>query len=152
MMQAPQTENMRSLESANQPSSATENASIDPLDVLRILRKAGGAFFTQLSLHGQLAQVEWAEEKNRLAKLILFTLLGFACFLCVILLSVFLVLALSWETPYRIHSLLALIAFYALATGFAWRRFQKLSALSSESFAATREEIAVDIAMLKSKL
>ena len=122
------------------------------LRTVRLLRSAGGALLVQAALHGQLAQVEWEEEKRRLAKMLLITLLGLAFLVCVMLLVCVLVLALSWETAYRIPAMVALIAICALACALAWRRVCALSALSSQSFAATREEIAADIALLKSKL
>jgi uncharacterized membrane protein YqjE len=103
-------------------------------------------------LHGQLAQVEWGEEKNRLLKMLVGALLGFACLLCVMLSLGALTLALCWETVYRIPVAAVLVALYGLGTGFAWRRFVALSALSGQSFAATRLELAADLALLRSKL
>jgi uncharacterized membrane protein YqjE len=122
------------------------------LTALRLLRSAGGALFAQAALHGQLARVEWAEEKRRLGQMLIVTLLGFVCLLGAMLLVTALVLALSWETAYRIPVLIALIAVHVLGTAIAWRRFQALSALGCRAFAATREELAADIALLKSKL
>jgi len=44
------------------------------------------------------------------------------------------------------------VGFYGLGAGFAWRRFAALAALGSQSFAATRAELAADLALLRSKL
>jgi len=63
-----------------------------------------------------------------------------------------LVLAFGWDTEYRIPIALALVAIYGLATALAWRRFRALSAQSSQAFAATREELAADLAVLRSNL
>lgn len=131
---------------------SSDATAIHPLTALRLLLSAGGALFAQAALHGQLARVEWAEEKRRLEQMLMVTLLGFACLLGAMLLVTALVLALSWETAYRIPALIALIAVHALGTAIAWRRFQALSALGSRTFAATREELAADITLLKSKL
>ena len=122
------------------------------LEALRIMRSAGGALIVQAGLHAQLARVEWAEEKIRLLKMLLLTLLGFACVLCVMLLTGALLLALSWNTPYRVEVALLLLAVYALGALVAWRRFQVLSQRSSQAFAATREEIAADIALIRSRV
>jgi len=122
------------------------------LEALRIMRSAGGALIVQAGLHAQLARVEWAEEKIRLLKMLLLTLLGFACVLCFMLLTGALLLALCWDTPYRIAAVLALIAVYALGALVAWRRFQLLSQRSGRAFGATREEIAADIALMRSRL
>lgn len=120
--------------------------------LLRLLRSAGRALLAQTALHGQLARVEWAEERNRLLQMLLATLLGFACALTLLLLCSTLVLVLSWATPYRIPALLGLLLVHGLGCVIAWRRFQALAARSSESFAATRAELAADIALLKSRL
>ena len=79
-------------------------------------------------------------------------LLGFAGLLCVMLAAGALVLAFSWDTPYRIAAAIALLAAYGLVAGFAWIRLKALSAQGSQAFTATREELAADIALLKSNL
>ena len=43
-------------------------------------------------------------------------------------------------------------AIYAAGAFFALQRFKSLAALSSQAFAATRKEIAADIALIKSRL
>jgi uncharacterized membrane protein YqjE len=124
----------------------------NPLDALRMLHSAGGALFTQATLYGQLAKVEWAEEKGRLFQMLALVLLAFACLLCTMLLVGILVLVFSWDTPYRTPAALALIAAYVSAIGIAWYRLKILTARSSQVFAATRAELAADIALLRSKL
>jgi uncharacterized membrane protein YqjE len=152
MMQTPPTESITSEDSLDPLPSEENSGSIDPFKILRILCNAGGDVFKQAALHGQLAQIEWAEEKNRLFKLGLFAALSFVSFLFVMLFGSLLALALSWDTPYRLHTLLMIMVFYMLLTVVAWRRFKRLSALGSKRFAATREEISLDLKMLKSHL
>jgi len=129
-----------------------DSTAINAMRAIRTLRSAGGALFDQVALHGQLAQVEWGEEKNRLLRMLAGAALGFACLLCVMLSLGVLALALCWETVYRIPSAALLVALYGLGIGFAWRRFAALSALGGQSFAATRVELAADLALLRSKL
>ena len=62
-------------------------SSINPLQVLSVIRSASSALLAQTMLHAQLAQLEWEEEKQRLAKMVMFTLMGFACFLCLALMN-----------------------------------------------------------------
>lgn len=133
-------------------SQATEAAKFSLLDIIRILRSAGGPLFAQTALHAALARVEWAEEKRRLLRMLLFALLGFAFLLCTLLFAGVLVLAVSWETDFRIPALMLLVALFGLGVHLAWKRFQLLSAQGEQAFAATREEIAADIALLRSKL
>jgi uncharacterized membrane protein YqjE len=125
---------------------------INALGAIRKLRSAGGALLDQLALHGQLAQVEWAQEKNRLLKMLVGAVLGFACLLCVMLSLGALVVALCWDTGYRIPAVAALAALYGLGAGLAWRRFAVLSKHGNQSFAASRAELVADLALLRSKL
>ncbi|MES3008432.1 MAG: phage holin family protein [Pseudomonadota bacterium] len=127
-------------------------AAMDALHILRILRKAGGALLVQGSLHGQLIQLEWAQEKDRLHKMLLLTLLGVSALLCAMLAFGALVLLLSWDMPYRIHVLVALTLVYAGITTYCWWQFQRLAAASARAFAATRAELEADLAMLRESL
>jgi uncharacterized membrane protein YqjE len=131
---------------------APQSASISPLDVVRILRSAGSSLLTQASLHGQLARVEWAAEKKRISGLLFAALIAGIGVLCTLLMTGVLVLAFSWDTPYRIPAAVSLILFYAACAGFAWMRFKSLSGRGREAFAGTREEIAADVAMIRSRL
>lgn len=127
-------------------------AGMKPMDIMRIVRSAGGALLAQAALHGQLARVEWEEEKNRLLGMLIVTLAGFSCLLCLMLFGSAFILAISWETGYRIPVVLILLAVYTLGIILAGLRFRTLAAQGEQTFAATREEIAVDIALIRSKL
>jgi len=129
-----------------------EAGSLNPLQLLAVLRSAGGALAAQASLHAQLAQVEWEEEKQRLCKMLIFTLVGFACFLCFLLFAGVLAIAVSWNTPYRLPVLISLVIGHAAVLIWVAFRLKALAALSHESFAATRAEIAADLALIKSAL
>ena len=129
-----------------------EGAGLSLFKLLCLLHSAGHALLAQTALHGQLARVEWAEERNRLLHMLLTTLFGFACALTLLLLCNTLVLVLSWDTPYRIPTLLGLLLVHGLGFAVACHRFRLLAARSCESFAAIREELAADLALLKSRL
>lgn len=131
------------------PLPTTVSAGVDPLDVVRIVRLAGGALFDQARLHGQLAGIEWQENKNRLLKMVAAALLGFACLLCALLFAGGLALAATWETAYRVPALAALVITFSCGAFAAWHRFQAWSALADQSFAASREELAADAALLR---
>lgn len=119
---------------------------------IRLVRSGISALFAQGALHAQLIQVEWEEEKSRLLRMLLAILLGTVCLLlCLIALSA-MVLILSWDTPYRIHSMMALIVFYTIGAIGAWLRFQALADLGGEAFADSRLEIATDFELIRSKL
>lgn len=133
------------------PPSADSNK-FNPLDVVRLMRSAGSAIFAQASLHSQLARVEWAEEKTRLMNMAVAALSGFVFLLCFMIFIGVLVIAFTWETQFRIAGISIMTAIYAAGAFFAWQRFNTLAALSGQAFAATREEIAADIALIKSRL
>lgn len=134
------------------PVDAPTETGISLFAALRLFRSAGSALFAQAALHEQLARVEWREEKSRLLQMLIVILLGFAFLLCGLLVTSGALLAWSWTTPYRLAVVLGLIAFFVVAIAIAWHRVKVLSARSSQTFAATREELAADIALIKSHL
>ena len=133
----------------NSLNASQEAGAINPLQALTMLRSASGALVAQATLHMQLALVEWEEEKQRLSQMLIFMLMGFALFLCLLLFIGAFVLTLSWGTPFRLPVFVALIVCYALASLWAGFRVKALAALSRNTFAATRAEIAADIALIK---
>ena len=124
----------------------------NPLSMFRLFRSAGSALFAQIALHGKLANVEWAEEKNRLLRLAIATILGLISALCLLLLVSMVVIALSWNTPYQLVVIAAVLLIYVILLVVAIRLVKQQLALGKFSFAATREEIAADLALLKAKL
>ncbi|RZA09852.1 MAG: hypothetical protein EOO68_00320 [Moraxellaceae bacterium] len=120
--------------------------------MLNIIRSASGAFLAQATLHAELAQVEWEEEKQRLFQMVVFTFFAFTCFMCLLIVVSAFAIALSWYTPYRIPVFVGLIFLYASALVWGVLRLKALAALSSNSFSATKAEIAADIELIKSVL
>ena len=121
-------------------------------DTVRLVRSGISALFAQGALHAQLLQVEWEEEKVRLLHMLLALLFGTVCLLlCLISLGA-MVLILNWDTPYRIHSMIALIVFYSAGAVGAWLRFQRLSDLGGHAFSDTRLEIGADFDLIRSRL
>ena len=131
---------------------ASESVFAESLDVIRLMRSAGGALSAQAALHGQLARVEWEEEKSRLLQIAAMMLIAYMCALCMMIFLGVLVLALSWDTAYRIHACVGILVVYAIVIAIVVHRLQTLFARSRYAFAATREELAADIALIKSKL
>ncbi len=134
------------------PEPSRAAAGIGLLEAVRNLHSAGGALLVQALLHGQLARVEWEEEKHRLLQLLLASLFGFACLLCLLLFAGGVVLVVCWETAYRIPAALCLILLYGFGVAAAWRRIQACSVLGERAFAASLEEFSADAALLKSHL
>lgn len=117
--------------------------------LLRALRLAGRPALAHAALHGQLVQLEWMQEKQRLLQLLLVTLLGFACVLIFLGLLSTLVLLLSWDTSYRLAALLVLLFAHALGFMLAGWRMHVLLARGSASFTGICEELSADIDLLR---
>lgn len=131
---------------------APDSASISPLDVVRVLRSAGPALLTQAGLHGDLIRIEWAAEKERIVRLVAAAFVSLVAVLCVLLTAGALALAFSWDTPYRTPVAAGLVIAYAAIAVIAWRRFKFHTSRGGEAFAATREELAADLALIRSRL
>lgn len=128
------------------------HAAINPLELIAALRSAGKPLFAQLALHGQLVRIELAEERNRLLQMVVVALLCFIALLCAMILAGVVALAFAWDTPYRIPAAIAVVGVFVLVTGLALWRLRVLAARGRQSFAATREEIAADLALLRSRM
>ncbi|WP_052830340.1 phage holin family protein [Gynuella sunshinyii] len=130
----------------------SEALSINILNILRLFRSSSQAILAQANLHQRLIKLEWEEEKKRLSRLFIIYLFGFACLICLIFFLGFLVVALSWDTQYRTESILILCCMYGLGVYFSWKIFSRLVKAPEGFFSNTREELAADFSMIKSKL
>ena len=122
------------------------------MEIIQRLRSMAKIVFAQLELHGKLASVEWAEEKNRLQQLFAISILGFAFLLSALLFAGFFAVALSWATEYRLVTIAAVFVLYSLGLGVCIYRISILAARGSNTFAATREELAADLTLLRGQL
>lgn len=124
----------------------------DVLSAARILRAAGGALWTQAGLHGELARIEWAAEKRRLLRQLALLAFGLALATGALFAAGALLLVIAWDTPWRLAAALALPLLYtAAAVVVAWR-LRVGAARAVPAFAATRQELAADLALLRSRL
>ncbi|NNM51989.1 MAG: hypothetical protein HKM02_07160 [Pseudomonadales bacterium] len=144
---------METSDASVQPPPLKPNANaIFTLKAICRMHAVGGLLTGQAALLGQLCFIEWKEEKNRLLKMQLIILIGFACLLCVMLFVGALMLVLSWRTIYYVPTAASLIAMYGLGFWLAWSHFWKISAQSDQAFAASRAELVASINLLKNQL
>lgn len=122
------------------------------LELIRRLRASAAIVLMQMELHGRLACVEWQKEKNRLQQLIVFGTLGLIFSFCCALSIGLVILAAAWPTEYRWWAVAGVIGFYLLGVIVCYLRCKHYAALGKNSFKATREEIAADIALIRSQL
>lgn len=122
------------------------------MEIIQRLRSSAKTLLVQCELYGRLAEVEWEEEKSRLQQLVAMTLLGFLCLLCCMIFIGFFVIAIAWTTEYRIHAMGGVVLLYAVGVLMSYMRIKSLVAQGATTFAATREEISADIALIRSRL
>lgn len=122
------------------------------MNLLRLLRGVVGALLHQASLHGELLEVEWTQEKGRLRSMTVAALLGFACLLGLLTALSLLVLAIYWDTSYRVAAVSVLAALYAFGAFMAWRQLRLHALRGSQSFAASRAELAADVQLLREQI
>lgn len=122
------------------------------LSAARVLRAAGGALWAQAGLHGELARVEWAVEKQRLLRQLTLLALGLALAAGALFAAGGLLLVIAWNTPWRLAAAIALPLLYGLSAVLVVRRLRVEAARAAPAFAATRQELAADLALLRSRL
>lgn len=122
------------------------------MEIIQRLRSMAKIVLTRLELHGQLVRVEWAEERHRLQQLLVVGLLGFIFLLCALLFVGIFAIALSWTSGYRIYTIAGILALYSAGFVLCVHRVSQLAQQSSATFAVTREEIAADLALIRSQL
>jgi uncharacterized membrane protein YqjE len=128
------------------------NIAAEVLAVARILRAAGGDLWAQANLHGELARIEWMAEKQRMLRRLAWASACLVLAACAVLAAGAALLVLAWDTPWRGAVALALPTVYlALALLAGWR-LRRMSARATPAFAMTRQELAADLALLRSRL
>lgn len=122
------------------------------LGAFHALRAASGPLLTQALLHAQLAQIEWAEERRRWEGVAIAALVAFAFLVSLLVSAGGLLVAWSWNTDLRIPTCAGVGLFYLAGTSAALWKLRSGLARGSESFAALREELAADAALIESQL
>lgn len=110
------------------------------------------ALLAQAALYGQLAWVELNVEKDRLLQMLVILLVGFSLLTSLLVAATTWLLLASWDTPYRTVVLLAAGAVHCAVFGIIWWRFMTLARKGHAAFCDTREELATDFALLRSRL
>lgn len=124
----------------------------DVLVAARVLRAAGGALWDQARLHGELARIEWLVEQRRLARCAVLALAVVVMAACACAALGAMALALAWDTPWRPLVAITLPLGYAGLAVLVLRRLRAAWRRTGPAFAATREELAADLDLLRSRL
>jgi uncharacterized membrane protein YqjE len=116
------------------------------------IRTMANALLAQGSLYGQLAWIELRVEKARLMRMMLLLLAGFSLLTSLLVSLSALLLLVSWDTPARIPVLI--IAGLVYCAGFIgiWLGITAQLRKGEQAFSDTREELAEDLELLRSRL
>jgi uncharacterized membrane protein YqjE len=100
----------------------------------------------------ELARLEWAQQKRRLALLALLACAFCALAVVTLALLAVAVLMLFWDTPYRVLAAWLLALAGVLASGAALAALSSLARKACNAFALTRRELANDWQAIKERL
>ena len=129
-----------------------DDGSTGLMDIVRTLRTLGGTLGAQAGLYGELLQLEIALEKQRLMRLAVLFTIALVALWCFLLFGAILIVALVWDTEYRIPVIGALVVLFVIVIFAAVWRVKAIINSSGKMFASIREELAADIALIKSQL
>jgi len=116
------------------------------------MKSTTSALFAQGALYGQLAWVELKVERDRLLKLLMTMLVGFSLLTSLLVSLTTFILVSSWGTPYLSIVMIATGVFYSMGFIIIWRQFATLVRQSDEAFTDTREELSIDMELIRGRL
>lgn len=100
----------------------------------------------------ELLGIEWAEEKQRLRRLVLLSVAAAALTVVLFIVLSAAVLVQFWDTPWRLGAAWGVAALWALAWAWVIAALLKVARQGEQAFALTRRELGRDWADLKEGL
>lgn len=118
--------------------------------IVEAVKRFAGSLLGQVQTRLELLTVEWAEEKSRLATLLV--ALGLVLFFVIMAIAFasFLVVALFWDTPQRLPAMVGIVVFYVAAALIAGLIARSKMKLKSSLFATSAAELRKDRDLLES--
>ena len=133
-------------------SSSKDDDPTSLMDLVRTWRTLRDTVDSQAGLYAQLIQLELEQEKARLTRIAILASVAVFCLGgCMLFLGI-LLLALVWDHDYRNWFIGAIVVGYALVALIAAWRIKTVKRTYGRPFASVREELAADIASIKSQL
>lgn len=115
---------------------------------------AAKTFASSLLEHAQtrleLLTVEWAEEKSRLAGLLVMLTLALFFSCLAVTLGSLLIVMLFWDTPHRFSVMAGVVGFYFVAALVAWSAARSRMKAKSSLFSASAAELRRDRQLMDS--
>jgi len=109
------------------------------------------ALLEQGSLYSQLAWVELAVEKRRLMRMLLLLLVGVSLLTSLLVSLTIVLLLISWDTPNRGSVLIFAGIVYCAGFIAILLGFNALARKGNMAFSDTREELAEDLELIRSR-
>lgn len=100
----------------------------------------------------ELLSIEWAEEKQRLRRLVLLSVAAAALTVVLFIVLSAAVMVQFWDTPWRLGAAWGVAAVWALAWAWAISALVRVARQGQQAFALTRRELSRDWADLKEGL
>lgn len=127
-------------------SGAAANAAAGPLDGLKAL---GRTVVEILHTRLELLSIEIEEEQGRLAELLLYSALALLFLLLALMVAAVFIVAVWWDTPYRLVAIGSAFALTAGAGGACVVTVLRKIQSKPRVFAASLSTLAIDIERLK---
>lgn len=105
------------------------------------------ALLERVDLHRQLLWVDWQVERSRLLRMLVLILAGFAALQALTVTLVLLLGALTASGQARLLAPALLVLGLLAVVAWIWRGLRRLNRLGEQGFAASRREIAADLAL-----
>lgn len=108
-------------------------------------RSAVGALHTRLDL----LSTELKEEQARITEVLVIAVLAMLCVFLAIVFAAFFLVAVFWDTPYRLWVIALIAAALAGAAAALWADFRRRITARPRPFEGTLEELRADIEHLR---
>ena len=109
------------------------------------------SFIAHLHVRLALLSTEFAEEKLRLTTLLYSALTALFLFFTTLILALLFVIAVYWDTPYRLHAIGGLTLLFLTGAGIAWSRVRAQLRSKPQLFEASLAELYKDRQQLDSQ-
>ncbi|MGL4666415.1 MAG: phage holin family protein [Saezia sp.] len=100
----------------------------------------------------KLAHEEWLEEKSRLQQLVIYALLCFGLFSCILICLSVAVVATFWDSEYRLCAVWLVVAFWVLCLLLCVARILSVMRQGKRSFKYTKQVLQEDWVAVKEEL
>lgn len=115
-------------------------------------RRAASEAVDGLNDRSELFVAEFGQERQRLFTLVMFGVATLVVCVVALVWAAASLVALAWDTAWRTHALIGMMAFWVLLALALGLRVRRLLTLGSDAFKLTRRVVAEDYERLKEKL